>query len=70
MPAAVRGGRVVTIRIMPKIAAMSLPDLEALARKHAEKIVRSTPDDGVWTIPEEWEQEAAELAHAVMRLIP
>ena len=56
--------------LMPEVAEMPLDELREYALKRAKTIVRATPgDEGAsWDDPEEWQDAAAELAHAFIRL--
>jgi len=56
--------------LMPEVAEMPLDQLREYAIERAKAIVRATPgDDGAsWDDPEEWQDAAAELAHAFIRL--
>jgi hypothetical protein len=56
--------------LMPEVAEMPLDELRKYALERAKTIVRATPgDDGAsWDDPEEWQDAAAELAHAFIRL--
>jgi hypothetical protein len=56
--------------LMPEVAEMPLDELRKYALERAETIARATSgDDGAsWDDPEEWQDAAAELAHAFIRL--
>ena len=56
--------------LMPEVADMPLAELHEYALRRAKTIVAATPgDDGAsWDDPEEWQDAAAELAHAFIRL--
>lgn len=54
--------------LMPEVQAVPTDELKEYIRERAETIVSQTQGDS-WDDPEEWQIEAVELAHAVMRLL-
>jgi hypothetical protein len=62
----------VNIKLLPEVEALSREDLKAYACERAERIARQTPGvpaGAAWDDPEEWQADAAELAHAVVLLL-
>ena len=56
--------------LLAEVRALSPEELRAYALSRAEMIVRNTRADcDSWDDPEEWQSEAAELAHAVVLLL-
>ena len=54
------------MKLMDEVESLADCELRDYIRRRAEKIVRNTQGDS-WDDPEEWQLDAAELAHAVFR---
>ena len=55
-------------KLLPEVESQSVEQLRSYIKKRAEKIVNATHPDEAWDDPEEWLNEAAELAHAIIAL--
>ncbi len=54
------------LQLMESVLAVREPELEAYIKRRAENIVSNTQGDD-WDDPEDWQSDAVELAHAVVR---
>ena len=58
------------IKLIFEVTNLPRTELRAYALKRALRIVQGTPGDSdAWCDPEDWEEDAVELAHAVARLL-
>lgn len=58
------------MKLLPEVAKLLPDELRTYALKRARSIVRETPGDSdTWCDPEEWESDAVELAHAVVKML-
>ncbi len=56
------------MELLPEVTALKGEELLGYIHKRAVLIVENTQGDS-WDDPEEWSMDAAELAHAVVRLL-
>jgi len=66
----VKGGKIMSLHLLKGVKALPREDLESFIAERAKRIVEQTPGNGdAWDDPEEWQDEAVELAHAGIRFL-